>query len=281
MVNSEVVRLYKTGSGLTDLRKQFRVGWRMIRKVLLAAGVTLRSRSDARLRNHISTTKIVALYVRKKMPLRRVAKHLSINLKTVRLRLVKAGVKIRSQKESQKLRARDSYFHGKPRKDPLTAFWAKVNKRGPLSKHCRGRCWVWTASTKRRGYGAWSYLLPSGKRRNITAHRFSYELKYGPLPANKPKVCHHCDNPPCIRPSHLFAGTDKDNNRDRWHKGGYPTGEKAAAAVLTQKQARKIRELYAAGNLSQQKIANKFGITQATVSAIVLNKFYREDSCAA
>jgi hypothetical protein len=92
----------------------------------------------------------------------------------------------------------------------ISRFWDKVAVRGPDD------CWEWQAGCFKRGYGAFAF---DGHKPGY-AHRFSYELHHGPIPEGM-RVLHECDNPPCVNPKHLRAGTQKDNiqdavNKDRW-----------------------------------------------------------------
>lgn len=73
-------------------------------------------------------------------------------------------------------------------------------------------CWPWTWATS-HGYGR---LRVFG--RPMYAHRLAYLLAHGPIPVGM-LVCHHCDNPPCVNPAHLFLGTDSDNQQDKVAKG--------------------------------------------------------------
>lgn len=85
-------------------------------------------------------------------------------------------------------------------------FWCRV-------RSSRDGCWVWTRGTQHNGYGTFCV-----KGRDIRAHRFSWEIHFGQIPQGM-LVCHHCDNPPCVRPDHLFLGTDRDNCVDKLAKG--------------------------------------------------------------
>ena len=74
-------------------------------------------------------------------------------------------------------------------------------------------CWNWIGRKNQAGYGCFSvYQVP------LAAHRFAWELYVGPIPYKK-HVLHHCDNPACVRPEHLFIGDQAANNRDRATKG--------------------------------------------------------------
>lgn len=131
-------------------------------------------------------------------------------------------------------------------------FWAKVDKSGD--------CWVWTSSVDRRGYG-----LLGGRAPERAAHRLSYRIAYGD--AGERHVLHHCDNPPCVRPEHLFLGDDADNHADMAWKRRSTWGERNTHAKLTAEEVREIRRLAADGVLHRE-IAARFGISRVTVSDI-------------
>jgi hypothetical protein len=84
-------------------------------------------------------------------------------------------------------------------------FFAKVQKTDG--------CWLWTASLNKAGYGQ---IYAEGRPQH--ASRISWRIHNGAIPAGL-HVCHHCDNPRCVRPDHLFLGTRSDNMQDMLAKG--------------------------------------------------------------
>ncbi len=103
----------------------------------------------------------------------------------------------------------DNWQRAQPRQPLADRFWAKVDKSG--------ECWLWTGA--RSGRNRYGYFGLGGKRDGIArAHRVAYELTIGSIPDGM-VVCHKCDTPHCVNPSHLFVGTPKDNTEDMLRKG--------------------------------------------------------------
>ena len=99
------------------------------------------------------------------------------------------------------------------------------------------------------------------------AHRFSWEMANGPIPDGF-QVCHHCDNPSCVNPSHLFIGTAADNVSDRNAKGRTAIGLMLPHTKLSRTDIQNIR----ADNRMQKDIAAQYGVTRAAICRIKKGK---------
>lgn len=157
---------------------------------------------------------------------------------------------------------------------------AKIPKRLPRTIDDI-RCWFWSHVVKQSN-GCWIWKGPTqvygvcrvdGKKRR--AHRIAYLLAYGYLPVDK-LVCHHCDNPPCVNPAHLFLGDDKANHRDAVNKGRKVDchGIDSFNCKFTEQQVLKIRSRYDAGE-GCKKIARELGVSHGTISSIGLRNSWK------
>lgn len=141
-------------------------------------------------------------------------------------------------------------------------FWSKVERRSEQE------CWPWKAATDKGGYGDFR-IHKDGKRKHHSAHRVAFMLHFGEINSRQ-DVCHKCDNPICVNPSHLFLGTVSDNIRDRNRKdrGNY----KAVAEKLSlfiPEQILEIRQKYATRTHSYKQLADEYGVSKSTIAGIV------------
>ena len=182
-------------------------------------------------------------------------------------------------------------------------------KYGHLPKK-KQPCLIWPW-----GNGTYGTLSNKSLRRGISktpakAHRISYREFVGEFP-DELFICHHCDNPPCFNPSHLFPGTNLDNIADmvqkgrhkvkrnyatgedhgshthpeQWAKGikhgqhthpeKYPKGESMYNAALSNEQAKKVLSMLSKG-FSRKALAQKFSVSTSVISSLVLGRTYNE-----
>src|SRR5215207_4914988 len=149
----------------------------------------------------------------------------------------------------------DTCYRTHRKSHPIPAaerFWKHVRKTPT--------CWVWTGGAARNGYG----VFRDDRSRHVAAHRFSYELHYGPFNLSLSEL-HRCDNPPCVRPDHLFLGTYADNAQDMKAKDRHTRGERFATVKLNTDQVREIRARYSAGGISQRQLAAEYGVSEGAV----------------
>jgi hypothetical protein len=131
---------------------------------------------------------------------------------------------------------------------------------------------LWQACRDPNGYG--QIRLTKGICHYT--HRISWELSFGKIPRGK-LVCHHCDNPPCVRPDHLFLGTHKDNIQDMIRKGRHKSpriilrGSANKNSKLTEADVQSIRKLIGQGK-THRLLAKLFHVGKSTITRIKNNK---------
>ena len=132
-------------------------------------------------------------------------------------------------------------------------FWPKVDKGDG--------CWEWNASRYPEGYGQFTI-----RGKPVKAHRVSWFLAHGEWPTQH--VLHHCDNPPCVRPDHLFEGSHADNMRDAASKGKIIGFQKGVAhpwaRKLTPEQVEEIRS----STDKRAVLAERYGVHWVTISRV-------------
>ena len=144
-------------------------------------------------------------------------------------------------------------------------FIAKVNKTN--------FCWLWTGAKYRFGYGHFRRKI-NNKWMMYKTHRYSYEHFYGPVPEGL-LVLHKCDNPACVNPEHLYAGTHQQNIQDQILRGRKSFGRNKKHVWLNLEKANEFRQ-YAKDNpgMKQNQMAQNLGTSVAQLSRILNNKIW-------
>jgi hypothetical protein len=153
----------------------------------------------------------------------------------------------------------------------IARFWRHVDKNGDAPQHVPnlGPCWVWKSSTTPDGYGVFNIgSVSAGTHRTLRAHRVSFALAFGD--AGTASVLHRCDVPRCVRPEHLFAGTQADNMRDCGEKRRGRSG----AQRLVAKDVVAIRAASSSG-ITGVELAKLYGVTEMNISLIISRKTWR------
>lgn len=153
---------------------------------------------------------------------------------------------------------------------PEERFWAQVDKHGPIPEHCPeiGPCWVWTGRTWPNGYGLVPGTSTDDHRRPWGAHVVAFVLTNG-YSSDDPWILHRCDNRPCVRPSHLFAGTPSANVLDAIAKGRFPQAKTLRVGTKwNDPRAPQILKLYATGR-SVRQVAAHYGVTPGYVDWVI------------
>ena len=169
------------------------------------------------------------------------------------------------------------------RKTAEERFWEKVDKNGPTSPHMDTQCWLWLGShNKKTGHGFFNW---NGRAGNV--HRYAWELRNNMSIPYGMQVNHECDNGRCVNSAHLYLGTQADNMADKVARGRQakgdthisrtmphrvPRGERHGNTKLNTQMVLNMRREYAAGELSQNQLAEKYSIRQSSVWAILHRK---------
>ncbi len=141
-------------------------------------------------------------------------------------------------------------------------FWASVVKTDG--------CWLWTGHLGSSGYGEFRH-----KNLLYRAHRVSWELHHNCQIEDGVFVCHHCDNRPCVNPSHLFLGMAADNAADMVAKGRSCRGSRSNFAKLTEPLVLLIRASHASGSSTIRQLAEQYGVIPKSIIHIINRHTWR------
>lgn len=149
--------------------------------------------------------------------------------------------------------------------ESVAFFWSLVERKSVDD------CWPWKGPIKSE---KWPYGKVWDGTNEVKAHRFSFKIHYGQIPFGL-DICHKCDNPICVNPRHLFAGTRGDNNRDACNKGRHLVGEDCPQTILTEHSVREIRMLHIPRVLGYRKLARKYGVSESCIQGIIERRTWR------
>jgi hypothetical protein len=151
-------------------------------------------------------------------------------------------------------------YKGRIPVDPEVRFFKKVNKTD--------NCWLWTgAKHSYKGYGSFS----NGKK-IVKTHRFAYEHFIGEIPEGL-CVLHICDTPSCVRPDHLFLGSNQDNVNDKLSKNRHPRGSQCVNNKLSDEEVIEIKKAQLNYYWGQNNdLAHFYKVSNRTISDIKIGK---------
>jgi len=151
-------------------------------------------------------------------------------------------------------------------------FWSKVAK-----KSANRVCWEWIGARYNRGYGFFKGRVKYNDRLiTVDAHRYSYLLHYNEIPDGM-LVCHHCDNPGCVNPKHLYLGDVRKNTQDACDRGliGHAKGSRHGRSKLTEEQVEWVYQQFYQADLSKSEIAKTLEVTSTQISDILRGRRWK------
>lgn len=141
----------------------------------------------------------------------------------------------------------------------VARLWSRIDVRGA------DECWPWMGRCDQNGYGRIDL-----DHRPQAAHRVVYRTVTGESP---PSVCHHCDNPPCCNPAHLFGGTQADNSADMVAKGRqrFPAPRRGRESNMCRLSENDVLDIFAS-SLPQRELAKRYSVSQPAIGLIKRGK---------
>lgn len=149
-------------------------------------------------------------------------------------------------------------------KKDIKIFMSKIHKTDT--------CWIWIYGKTGANYGHFLY-----KNKDMLSHRFSWMIYNKKQIPKGFQICHHCDNPPCCNPTHLFLGTPKQNYQDMVNKGRCVkvNGINHGRHKLTENQILEIRSKYISYKYSSIKLSKEYNISDDMILNIIHNKNWK------
>lgn len=154
---------------------------------------------------------------------------------------------------------------GRPRV-PLAARFVSQCDRRTVDE-----CWPWLGAVDHDGYGV---IMAEGTKKQLRAHRVAWVFAYGDVP-NGLIVCHSCDCPACVNPVHLLLGTHGTNAIDRVGKQRGTRGMDVHTAKLTEDDVRDARCAFRSSRNTTRQLADRYGITYASMRAVLRGRSWR------
>lgn len=150
-------------------------------------------------------------------------------------------------------------------KNTFKRFITKFNKSN--------NCWIWTAFKDKDGYG----VFRLNSQQHIQAHRFMYHINNFNKNIVNLLICHSCDNPSCVNPKHLFAGTHKDNVKDMFNKRreNKAIGKNLPHTKLTLQQVIEIRTKYIPRIYTMETLAKEYNVSKGSIQNIIEKVSYK------